>query len=64
MIDLGLIWACIENENENGMIDSSRVWKRAFENIQDMKMNENEWMKMSEKREDEVDIAEEVHTAR
>ena len=41
------------------MIDLNRVWKRAFENIQDMKMDENEW-----KREDEVEIAEEVHTKR
>ena len=23
LIDLGLIWACIENENENGMVDAA-----------------------------------------
>jgi hypothetical protein len=33
------------------LIDLSSVWKRAFENIQYMKMSENEC-----KREDEVEI--------
>jgi hypothetical protein len=37
----------------------SRVWKRAFGNIQNMKMNENEW-----KPEDEAEISEELYTKR
>ena len=55
MIDLGLIWACIENEIENGM------------EIMDWYENTWKWKKMSGNEKTELklhEIAKEVYTKR
>ena len=60
LVDLGLIWACIENKNKNGMEINLLKYIKIHENEWKwMKMNENEW-----KREDGIEIAKEVYTKR